>query len=329
MKDPRHARLVNFHHDIGFLLRTEKLYEKLIIYTFDEKDYQSVRIDKSVKGVEIMKEIVDFLNNNIDKIWTLLATLIGAIISYMATTAAEKRKEKRAVQRERLKDVLIPLCASVEEALAVIDQNKDGDLLNFDARVKDPIVYLMAEKRVFLSKQQKNQLEIYKTAVKDFYKTWEDEQNTVLRQYLNWIGEKLRDCSSAPFAIDVDISISLKPEDIRIDVLEKKIQSYKKYVTGVTFIINESSDNCQSVFFHFDEEIKKLCEETIDTIYDNTCTEVFHACEIYAFLWSIDDNPIIEELTAGIKSNVSLFELESKAKKLQERLLKDIDKIAG
>ena len=72
-----------------------------------------------------MNHIITFLQDNLDKLWTLVATLVGAFISYKATTASEKRKEKRAAQREKLKDVLIPLCSSVEAVMDAIDLSID------------------------------------------------------------------------------------------------------------------------------------------------------------------------------------------------------------
>ena len=43
--------------------------------------------------------ILNFLKANLDKIWTIVATLIGAFVSYKATTASERRKEKRESQK--------------------------------------------------------------------------------------------------------------------------------------------------------------------------------------------------------------------------------------
>lgn len=279
-----------------------------------------------------MAELVDFLRNNIDKIWTLLATFVGAVISYAATTAAEKRKEKRGVQREKLKDVLIPLCASVEEALDAMNQYKTVSSSDFDQKLKKPTEFLKAEKRVFLSKQQRELLKTYDDAVKDFYKTWNDEQKMTSWKYRHWISEKLRDCPSSPVAMDVNVSLSLKSEDLRADILGNKIHSYKNQVTGATFVIDDDPDNYRDAHFSFDENIKNLCGEMqygISTLDDITDTGIQHTCEIYDFLWGIDDNPILEELRDGLTSNDKLFELVAKTKKLQERLLKDIDKIAS
>ena len=82
-----------------------------------------------------MNPIVTFLQNNLDKLWTIVATLIGAFISYKATTAAEKRKEKRTAQKEKLKDVLIPLCGAIEDAMDAMDRYKSEEAKDCAQRI--------------------------------------------------------------------------------------------------------------------------------------------------------------------------------------------------
>lgn len=279
-----------------------------------------------------MNCILEFLHNNLDKLWTIIATLIGAFISYKATTAAEKRKEKRTAQREKLKDVLIPLCSAVEDAMNAMDRYKTVKLEDFDIKIQTPSGYLKAEKRVFLSKKQRTALKEYDDLVHTFYATWNGEQKMVLIKYKHWLGDQMRDCPGTPMAMDVHIGMRYTENDMKIPVLEKKPESYKYAVTGVTYIINDEPENFRDFSVSFTEEIKTLCGEMdygISTIDDIDDPEKHIACEVYDFLMRIDDKPAVEKIMAETKTNDNLFNMAAKAKNLRDSLLKDIDKIAG
>ena len=208
---------------------------------------------------EIMNCIITFLQDNLDKLWTLVATVIGAFISYKATTASEKRKEKRAAQREKLKDVLIPLCSSVEDALDAIDQYKTIKFKDFDIKLQTPSDYLKAEKRVYLSEKQRTGLKDYDSAVRSFYKTWQDEQKAVFIKYNHWLAEQMRNCPDAPGAMDVSVSLRIKEGDLSIPILEKKVELYKNYVTGITYIINDEPEAFRDFSVTFNDVVKNLC----------------------------------------------------------------------
>lgn len=279
-----------------------------------------------------MNCIITFLQNNLDKLWTLVATMIGAFISYKATTASEKRKEKRAAQREKLKDVLIPLCSSVEAAMDAIDQYKTITFKGFDIKLQAPSDYLKAEKRVYLSEKQRTGLKDYDSAVHSFYKVWQEEQKAVFIKYKHWLAEQMRDCPDAPSAMDVSLSLRISEGDLSIPILEKKAESYKNYVTGITYIINDEPENFRDFSVSFNEDVKTMygqIEYGISTIDDVVELETQIACKVYDYLMGVDDKPELEQLMAETKTNDNLFSLAAKAKSLRDSLLKDIDKIAG
>lgn len=279
-----------------------------------------------------MNPIITFLQENLDKLWTLVATLIGAFISYKATTASEKRKEKRAAQREKLKDVLIPLCSSVEDALDAIDQYKTIKFKDFDIKLQAPSDYLKAEKRVFLSEKQRTGLKDYDSAVRSFYKTWQEEQKAVFIKYKHWLAGQMRNCPDAPGAMDVSVSLSIDEGDLSIPILEKKAESYKNYVTDITYIINDEPEDFLDFSVTFNDDVKNLCGQMqygISTIDDVDDPEIQISCKVYDYLMGLDDKPEVERIMAETKTNNNLFSLAAKAKNLRDSLLKDIDKIAG
>ena len=279
-----------------------------------------------------MSCIITFIQNNLDKLWTIVATLIGASISYKATTDAEKRKEKRTAQKEKLKDVLIPLCSAIEDAMDAMNRYKTIKFKDFDIKIQSPSNFLKAEKRVFLSKKQRTAIKEYDDLVRSFYDKWDEEQKSVLIKYKHWLADKMRECPGTPSALDVHIGTTYAENDMKISVLEKKPESYKNAVTGVTYIINDEPENFRDFPIAFTEEIKTLCGEMgcgISTIDDIDDPEKKIACEVYDFLMRIDDKPAVEKIMSETKTNDNLLNLAVKAKNLRDSLLKDIDKIAG
>lgn len=279
-----------------------------------------------------MNCIITFLHDNFDKLWTLAATLIGAFISYRATTASEKRKEKRASQREKLKDVLIPLCSSMEEAIEAIDEYKTIPFRDLNNKLVTPADYLKAEKRVYLSEKQRNQLKDYDEAVCAFYKTWQEERKDVLTKYKQWLAKQMDDCPDAPSAMKANISLRINEDDLLAPVLEKKAESYKTTVTSITYNKNDEPEIFRDCSFTFDEDVKTIWEKmehdimTIDDIED---PETQNACKVYDYLMSIDDKPKMEKIMAETKTNDNRLSLKAKAENLRKNLLKDIDKIVG
>ena len=278
-----------------------------------------------------MSHIISFLQNNFDKVWTLVATLIGAYISYQATIASEQHKEKRMAQREKLKDVLIPLCCSLEDVIEIINQYNSIDCECFDIKLKAPSEYLKAEKRVYLSEKQRSELKDFDMAVQSFYKIWQDEQKSVLIQYKQLLAQHMKNCPDAPDAMDIDICLKMYDGDLRASVLEKKVATITKYVTRITYIINDDPENFRDFSVDFNEEIKNLSgqiDRGIINIDDVGDLEKQISCKIYAFAMSIDNKLEAGRIMYETKTYDNLLNLATRTKTLRDNLLKDIDKIA-
>lgn len=271
---------------------------------------------------------IEFLNNNADKIWTLIATFVGALISYKATTAAEIRKEKRTAKLERIKVILIPLCNATEEAIESIELLNSIEPQEFDFQIKKPSSYLKTEKRVYLSDNQRGILQKYDKTMKEFYQTIKNEQNMVISDYEKQIGKEFL---SNPFiigAISINIEMSVDASVIRKMILEKEVCSLKEYVTGVSYIMNDDDNNYRENSFPFNDSIKIWYEKiqcninTMDDIKDEIDRLT---CEMYDFLWTIDDNSIIREIINGTTTKDKLVELKQIAERLKGSLLNGIN----
>lgn len=274
----------------------------------------------------------EFLKNNVDKLWTMFATIIGALISYLATTASEKRKEKRNLQKEKMKEVFIPLCVSIEDALEAMNQYKTINSTDFDSKIKAPIDFLKAEKRVYLSKNEKKFLEQYKSKVDTFYRTWQEEQEFVFQEYCQWITEQMHGCSQGTNAIWVRVDMWTKAKDYSAYVLERNSESIKDDVAGIEFIYNDDPENYRKLLVKFDNTVINFCGAMkcgVSTVDDIDDQETVIACEVYDYFQELDDKKVMSELIAETKTNDNLYGLASKAGTLRTCLLTDIDKITG
>ena len=65
-----------------------------------------------------MDKFFELLSDNSSPIWTLLSVIVGGIVTYISTTISETRKNKRQEQKEKVEEVLIPYCTSLEETVA-------------------------------------------------------------------------------------------------------------------------------------------------------------------------------------------------------------------
>lgn len=272
--------------------------------------------------------IINIVKTNTDKIWTLLATFLGAFISFKATTASEKRKEKRETQLTTLHEILIPLCQSIEKVINIEGHYKNIGYEQLDRLVKAPSEFLKVEKRIFLSSHQKKLLELYMNTVGDFYKIWEEDQLTVIKQYHHWISENVINCPGAPVAKTVDIGMD--KIECQMDVLGKKANSYKDKIKSVTFILDDEPEDYQIVFITFDDIIRNTCleiESGVKNIENIDNYEDQLACNVYIKLMSLDDKKAMRIILDSTKTDIKFFELLERAKALQKCLINDIDKV--
>ena len=123
--------------------------------------------------------LMDFLTDNSDKIWTLFSVIIGGTVTYISTSSAEKKKNKRQAQKEKLEQVLLPYCTCLELTIHEIDKVYGGNKYLYSGKVleqwlsnlKKPLEYLAAYKRVYLSKSSREILVQYEKMLSRFGNT--------------------------------------------------------------------------------------------------------------------------------------------------------------
>lgn len=130
-----------------------------------------------------MEEFRKYIIDNSAQIWTLVSVIVGGIVTYFSTSASEKRKNKRQAQKENLEQVLIPYCTCLEQTIAQINKiyqeptelYAEQSFEKWINTLNEPLMYLEAAKRVFLSQPMRQKLKNYKTTIDTFSTTIEQE----------------------------------------------------------------------------------------------------------------------------------------------------------
>lgn len=282
--------------------------------------------------------MMEFIKSNPDKVWVFLttmgATIIGAITSYIATTQSEKRKEKRALQKARLTDVLIPYCASLEEAILALSKlNSETNLDYFQSLIEVPLHFLKVEKRVYLNRSQCDKLKQYEKVAFSFMEEWYKGEKQFRKKYCNWIA---RQTEAFYLNTGLGIYVSMKErEDSKGDlfnILEKKAPKFvKQQITGIQFVQNDDSENYRLIDVRLDEEIWNLFGAIVlglETAEEQE-PDIELSIQLAEFLNGIDDAKILNQLINSTDVKEKRDMLLRIAKNNRDDLVRYIDKISG
>lgn len=288
-----------------------------------------------------MDNLLLFLAKYTDQLMTILSIVIGGIITYFSTSAAEKRKEKRQFRREKIEQVLIPYCTCIEQTIPEIKKIYDFpySIINkelFDiwmAQTKTPLSYLNAEKRVYLSKRLRKDLEQYKLQVNLFYETLDNDYLRFRQGYYLCMKNIIMHFPDAPSAMDIHISFKDSAElKIKRAILSQDDISLKDEITEICYIINDDFDNTKHSIIYIKDEYR----DTWGLIHygfgdENDVTDPMEQRTI-DFLDYISENidvekKIIIKILAKMKSNTVLIELREHLDEMRKILINEFDSI--
>lgn len=242
----------------------------------------------------------EFITSNSDKLLTLASVMLGGFVTYFSTSATERLKNKRQLQRENLNQVLIPYCMCLEETKRNINKFYDKDSVqNLLIALNEPLQYLDANKRVYLDSFIRKRLENYGLNVQEFNNLLEKESEKCVSKYRMYIGDVLERIPDIGGAMGVAFSMS-KDTQMRVkrSILTTTQISLLHNITSVEFIDNDEMENYHSRNININQEV-------IDALGAIECG-----------VWSIEDEDD-EEIAMGCKV---LKYLEDNAKDEKEKL---------
>ena len=283
----------------------------------------------------------NFIADNAAQIWTLVSVIIGGIVTYISTSASETRKNKRQDQKEKLEKILIPYCTCLEQACDRIndvyqeqfDKFSDKDLKEWEEILRKPTEYLQASKRVFLSKAMRQRLLNYNTAITVLWDKLDQECQSCMLKYKNYLTSKLKDFPNVPATMLITFSMD-KRADRRMKkaVLEKKPTALLDCLTSINFVINDDPDNYKYTQVTLDDETRNTWGAIKYGVMD--ISEVDNANEELACLLleyieenMSDEREVISQMIDETHCSETLYEINYKLQQMLKELLRNIDKI--
>ncbi len=289
-----------------------------------------------------MGKLIEFILENSSQVWTLISVAFGGIVTYIATSSAEKRKDKKMAQREKMTQVLIPYCTCLEKVIEKIeniyirdDVYKERDAFDkWLEELKKPLDYLSASKRVYLCKKSRSFLEQYKKSLANFENNISKEGETCLIEYKNYIAEAL---SSFP-NVQSSMLILFGMKDIvhlkvKLAVIRKNQLSLISDFTSIDFVHNDDPDNYRSTTATLNEEAWSTwgaIDCGIMDMKDIEEPEIELACILLDFISEniLNEKQKLEKIINKTTSAVLLNQINDDLISMKKILIKEIDKIA-
>lgn len=292
-------------------------------------------------GISVDK-LMEFLSKNSKEIWTLLSVLLGGAITYISTSTAEKKKNKRQMQKEKLEKILIPYCTCLESTIkqsSKVDLKneylyKEVNLQQWYEDLKKPVEYLDAAKRIYLSKSSRKLLEKYSEIVNLFEGNLDKEYNKCLIEYKNYLENILIEFPNIYNFMEIMIGMDVVTENkVKLAILNKSEISLLNNITGIDFIHNDEPKNYRYTSINLNDKIREIWDAinygimSFDDIVEN---EEELACILLDFINENTKNErnklknIIDD-TSGLEELKNIYQILDE---MRNKLIKEIDKIA-
>ncbi len=290
-----------------------------------------------------MEELKKFIIDNSAQIWTLISVVVGGIVTYISTSASEHRKNKRQAQKENLEQVLIPYCTCLEQTIARINQiyQEPAELFaehNFEKWISllgEPLVYLEAAKRIFLTQSMREKLKNYKVTIDIFSTTIEQECTNCLIKYKGYISSKLEQFPnvSTPMLITFSMDKGTNTK-VKLAIINKSNLSLINNFSGVDFVINDDAENYRHTSVTLNEEIRNTwgaINYGVMDISDIEDPEVELACILLDYIEEniSDEREALSRIIDETQGADMLRGIIDELNEMLNELIKTIDKITN
>lgn len=317
---------------------------------YDERRLKLLYINIAILILQILIFVVFLVGRNtiegVDKLWTLISVAFGGLVTYISTSAAERRKNKHLELIEKMTQILIPYCTCLEETIAAVKAVYISDDFYRNANsydkwiceLKEPLKNLNAAKRVFLSKKSRVVLQQYKDCLDNFEIVMKNESCNCLLKYKNYIKKSLINFPIYSRSISIEISMSdisilkLKIAIIRRNLLSDSLSLINDF-TAVNFIHNDDPDNYRTTTVCLNEEARTtwgMINFGAINISDLDNPNVELACSLLDYIaeTTSDEKNVLTNIIDETTGAILLGELVEMLESTRKQLSKEIDKIA-
>lgn len=290
-----------------------------------------------------MESFICFVTENATQIWTLVSVILGGLVTYISTATVEKRQNKRQFQKDNLEQVLIPYCTCLEETISNIERVyvKSAELYTEQGfqkwidNLKEPLLYLNAAKRVFLSQSMRGKLEDFKSKVKYFETLIREEETICDMKYRKYVCDKLKDFSYVETFMYIRVSMEDEISNkIKMGILTKIDLSLFALISYVEFVHKDDDDNYGATLVCINKEIRDtlgLIEYGALDIDEVDNSEIKLSCNLLGFIHDnfADEGEILTNIIDSTQSAELMSELTDLVNDMKDGVLKIIDKITN
>lgn len=290
-----------------------------------------------------MAGVKKFFIDNSSQIWTLVSVIIGGLVTYLSTSAAERRKDKRRAQRENLEQILVPYCTCLEKTIEGIytvyrDPIKlyaDSSFAEWIGTLKKPLEYLKPAKRIFLSQTIREKLQKYKKFIENFEDKLEQECTGCTNNYKHYISSRLEHFPNiqSPMLItfNTDKAFEIKT---KIAILNKSSITLLNNFTCIDFVVNDDPDNYRNTAVYINEGIRATwgaIKFGAMDISDVESHEIKLACILLDYIDEniTDEKDVLDRIIDSTHCAEYLMEILDILNDMVKDLLKTIDKITN
>lgn len=291
----------------------------------------------------IMEVLKKFIIDNSAQIWTLVSVVVGGVVTYISTSASERRKNKRQSQKENLEQVLIPYCTCLEQTIARINKIYQEPIELFTEQyfekwlnaLGEPLVYLEAAKRVFLSQSMREKLKNYKLIVDTFSTAIEQECTNCLIKYKSYISSKLEHFPNVPAPMLITFSMDKGTDvKVKIAIVNKSNLSLINNFSAIDFIKNDEPENYRHTSITLNKEVRDTWGAINYGIMDISNVgnpEVELACILLDYIEEniYDEREILSRIIDETQGANMLRAIIDELNEMLNELVKNIDKITN
>lgn len=288
-----------------------------------------------------MEVLRDFIVANSAQIWTLASVVVGGIVTYFSTSASESRKNKRQDQKENLERILIPCCTCLEQTVEQIGKIYQQPAELYTEQIfkewldvlDNPLVYLKAAKRVYLSQSMRKKLESYKATIEVFPDIIEQECTSYVVKYNNYLSDRLQKFPNVPMSMHITFSMKddIKTK-IKVALIKRTKLSLLESLVAVNFVRNDDPENFQQTTIQINDEARTIWGAIDYGVMDFTevdDSDVKLACLLLKYIGenTSDEQKTLNQIINATKSSVILKNIIDGLNEMLNELVTDIDKI--
>lgn len=198
----------------------------------------------------------------IDKVLTIVAMLVGGLLTYWATEKSNRKEAERKLLLEKRDVILLPFCTALEDLIEYLLSPQQPLTLGSDSTLSEKsnklLEYLKADKRIFLHKDIRQMLTNYRKSIDSVRTTLNMDAKTALLELQKNLEQTLVNYEGIEQAIDINVGFYKDSvSEVRRWIVNRHTPSPLYLINNIIFVFGYEDDSQQYASFSMDEDFYK------------------------------------------------------------------------